>query len=159
SLTSGMMAFDRELTVRLVNPAAVRILGKSRSELEGRPLHDVFPEGNGMARLIRDARDAGAARSREMVPFIRPDGREIHLGVGLSPIRREGEAIRGVICLLSDLTEIRQLQDRVALKENLAHLGEMSAGIAHEFRNSLATISGYARLLGRREDGEVREMA
>src|SRR2546427_1815695 len=48
--------------------------------------------------------------------------------------------------LLSDLTEIVELQNRIKFKENFAALGEMSAGIAHEFKNSLATILGYAQL-------------
>src|SRR5437870_12080742 len=52
----------------------------------------------------------------------------------------------GAICLLSDLTEIVEQQNQVKLKENFAALGEMSAGIAHEFKNSIATILGYAQL-------------
>src|SRR5262249_9779608 len=48
--------------------------------------------------------------------------------------------------LLSDLTEIVELQNQIKLKENFAALGEMSAGIAHEFKNSLATILGYAQI-------------
>ena len=48
--------------------------------------------------------------------------------------------MRGALCLHADLTEVIQLRERVFLKDNLARLGEMSAGIAHEFRNGLATI-------------------
>jgi signal transduction histidine kinase len=53
----------------------------------------------------------------------------------------------GVICLFSDLTEVMELEDQLRLKDSLARLGEMTAGIAHEFRNGLATIHGYSRLL------------
>jgi two-component system sensor histidine kinase HydH len=52
-----------------------------------------------------------------------------------------------VICLLSDLTELAALQKQIHMKENLAALGELSAGIAHEFKNALATISGYAQMI------------
>src|SRR5208283_1043015 len=62
-------------------------------------------------------------------------------------IRRGGEKISGAICLLSDLTELATLQQQVQWKENLAALGELSAGIAHEFKNALATISGYAQMI------------
>jgi signal transduction histidine kinase len=48
---------------------------------------------------------------------------------------------------MTDLTEITQLRERMKLKENLASLGEMAAGLAHEFKNSLATIHGYIQLL------------
>jgi len=67
--------------------------------------------------------------------------------VTISPIRRGTEKINGAICLLTDLTELAALQQRMQLKENLAALGELSAGIAHEFKNALATISGYAQMI------------
>ena len=159
SLNSGMMTVDREGRVRLVNPAALQILGMSRAEAEGRMARDLFGEAEGLGRLIHEGLLHGTPRSREMVPFRRRDGREIHLGAGLSPVARESGEIRGLVCLLSDLTEIRHLRERVALKENLAQLGELSAGIAHEFRNSLAAIQGYARLIARHSGGDAGEMA
>jgi signal transduction histidine kinase len=61
----------------------------------------------------------------------------------------------GAACLISDLTEINRLSRQVRMRENLASLGEMSAGIAHEFKNSLATISGYAQMLTGEEHLEV----
>jgi signal transduction histidine kinase len=68
------------------------------------------------------------------------------IGINLSPINNAQGDIEGAICLLSDLTEVVELQTRVKLKENFAALGEMSAGIAHEFKNSIATIVGYAQM-------------
>jgi len=158
SLTSGMITFDRQGNVRLVNPAALQIMGRSRAEVEGVHYVQLFGGLEGLGGLVRDGLERGVPRSREMVPLRRPDGREIHLGVGLSPILRAAGGVEGLVCLLSDLTEIGQLRERVALKENLARLGELSAGIAHEFRNSLATILGYARLIARGSDPEQREM-
>lgn len=76
-----------------------------------------------------------------------PGGEARKLGVTISPIRRGNEKISGAICLLSDLTELAMLQQQMQLKENLAALGELSAGIAHEFKNALATISGYAQMI------------
>jgi signal transduction histidine kinase len=52
-----------------------------------------------------------------------------------------------VLCLLTDITEVTQLREQVALKRNLESLGEMSAGLAHEFKNAIATLHGYAQLL------------
>ena len=66
--------------------------------------------------------------------------------------------ISGALCLMSDLTELTALQKQIRWKENLAALGEMSAGIAHEFKNSLATISGYAQMIrSETTAGDVRE--
>ena len=83
-----------------------------------------------------------------------------HLGVTISPIRKGQEKINGAICLLSDLTELAALQQQMQLKENLAALGELSAGIAHEFKNALATISGYAQMIRAEElGGEASDYA
>src|SRR6185295_6562735 len=54
---------------------------------------------------------------------------------------------RGALCLLTDITEVTQLREQVALKKNLESLGEMSAGLAHEFKNAIATLHGYVQLL------------
>src|SRR6185295_17305881 len=51
------------------------------------------------------------------------------------------------LCLLTDITEVTQLREQVALKNNLESLGEMSAGLAHEFKNAIATLHGYVQLL------------
>jgi signal transduction histidine kinase len=66
-----------------------------------------------------------------------------YLGVTVSPIGEPGEP-RGVICLFSDLSAVIDLEQQLRLKEALARVGEMAAGLAHEFRNGLATIHGYA---------------
>jgi signal transduction histidine kinase len=66
-----------------------------------------------------------------------------HLGVTVSPLDNAG----GAICLFSDLTAVIELEKQLRLKEALATLGELTAGIAHEFRNGLATIHGYGLLI------------
>jgi two-component system sensor histidine kinase HydH len=82
------------------------------------------------------------------------------LGVTISPITNKPGEISGALCLLSDLTELAGLQRQIQMKENLAALGELSAGIAHEFKNALATISGYAQMIrSESERGEVAENA
>src|SRR5262249_18515761 len=78
----------------------------------------------------------------------------------ISPIRKGEGKINGAICLLSDLTELAALQKQIQLKDNLAALGELSAGIAHEFKNALATISGYAQMIeAEAVTGEVADCA
>jgi signal transduction histidine kinase len=75
--------------------------------------------------------------------------------VALSPILREGApegasaGASGLLCLIGDLTEIHDLEEKVRRRETLAALGTVSAGIAHEVRNALATILGFARLAER----------
>ena len=54
--------------------------------------------------------------------------------------------MHGAICLFTDLTAVKNLEEQLRLKESLATVGELTAGIAHEFRNGLATIHGYSKL-------------
>jgi signal transduction histidine kinase len=70
-----------------------------------------------------------------------------HLGVSVSPLTARQDELHGVICLFSDLTPVIEMEEQLHLKDSLARVGELTAGIAHEFRNGLATIHGYARLL------------
>ena len=143
SLSSGVLILDASGRVAVLNPAGEAILGLGSGGIAGRPAREVFEGSPDFVALLDDAVSRGRGRSREVVSHRLPSGRAVHLGVTVSSPPGGGG---GALCLFSDLTEIRGVQARVLLKENLARLGELSAGIAHEFRNSLATILGYARL-------------
>src|SRR5439155_7492808 len=70
-----------------------------------------------------------------------------HLGVTVSPLSDERGEIHGAICLFSDLTAVKDFEEQLRLKDSLAAIGELTAGNAHEFRNGLATIQGYSKLI------------
>jgi signal transduction histidine kinase len=89
----------------------------------------------------------GAQFRRIEADYKTPTGQSRVLGITISPIRGAAGEPMGAAALISDLTEITQMSQQMRLRENMASLGEMSAGIAHEFKNSLATISGYAQML------------
>ena len=65
----------------------------------------------------------------------------------MSPLVDEGGSPGGVICLFTDLSKVVDLEEQLRLKDTLARLGELTAGLAHEFRNGLATVHGYARII------------
>jgi signal transduction histidine kinase len=113
-----------------------------------------------LTKLVAECLVAGRIFRREQVDHTAPVGDTKRLGVTISPIRRGNEKVSGAICLLSDLTELATLQQQVELKKHLAALGELSAGIAHEFKNALATISGYAQMIrAEAAEGEVSDYA
>ena len=74
-------------------------------------------------------------------------GRGVHLGVTVSPLFDGEGQLNGAICLFTDLTAVKDLEEQLRLKDSLATVGELTAGIAHEFRNGLATIHGYSKLV------------
>lgn len=148
SLSSGVLVLDAAGRVAALNPAGESILGLGAEGTLGRRVGEIFAGSPELAALLEEAAGHGRGRSREVVGYRLPTGRSVHLGVTTAGPPGGGS---GALCLFSDLTEIRGLQARVLLKENLARVGELSAGIAHEFRNSLATILGYARLAAKDE--------
>jgi signal transduction histidine kinase len=95
--------------------------------------------------------DAGAEGERDLV---RPDGRRLALSVKSSPIH--GEAA-GSVQILDDRTELVELSERLHGLDKLAALGNMAGGIAHELRNPMNAVKGFAALLARRMEPGSRE--
>ena len=145
SLTSGLLVVDRDGIVRTLNPAGQTMLGLPGNRWEG-PYREVLQDAGPLADVLEECLRTARPVVRRAVPLT--GGAASHLGLTVSPIREDtsGET-HGVICLFSDLTEVMELEEQLRLKDSLARLGEMTAGIAHEFRNGLATIHGYGRLL------------
>jgi len=155
-MVTGVLVVDRQGQVAAINPSAARLLGCVPEEARGRPLDRVARKVRGLRSQVRACLSKGISVSREVLEVREEDGRIGHLGVSISPAAGwDGEAA-GALVLMTDLTEIRQLQEQAHLRENLAAVGKLSAGIAHEFRNALGTILGYARMLEKREDPMVR---
>jgi signal transduction histidine kinase len=145
SLTSGLLVVDFGEVVRTLNPAGRRMLGLPDGDW-ARPYREVLGGVPELAALIDEYLAQARPVVRRTVKLHGPD-KASHLGVTVSPIRDETGRAYGAICLFADLSEIVDLEDQLRLKESLARLGELTAGIAHEFRNGLATIHGYARLM------------
>jgi PAS domain S-box-containing protein len=145
SLTAGLLVVGLQGEVRILNPAGKRVLGRpeshDRDAFEGaareQPLLDV---------IDRCLRDRSSIVRQEVVL---PDAGQgvTHLGVSVSPLFDPQGEPHGAICLFTDLTAVKDLEEQLRLKESLATVGELTAGIAHEFRNGLATIHGYGKLI------------
>jgi two-component system sensor histidine kinase AtoS len=90
--------------------------------------------------------------SRGEYPYVTSDRRHIWIGATTSRLKNTAGEVIGTIFIFSDLTDIKALRTQVELKERLSQLGEMSAGISHEIRNSMSVISGYAKLMKRKLD-------
>jgi signal transduction histidine kinase len=146
SLTSGLLVVGHTGIVRTLNPAGRRLLGLPEGDWT-RPYREVLTSAPALADLIENCLTHGSPVIRRTVKTESAGG-ATHLGVTVSPMPDNGGNAHGAICLFTDLSQIMDLEDQLRLKDSLARLGELTAGIAHEFRNGLATIHGYSRLLG-----------
>jgi len=142
-MPSGLITVDRHGEITGHNPASDRIFAGAL--VTGCPIQGLVRESDNLERLLKRCVTTAEVFTRIEFNVLTPIG-DKRIGINLSPIIDANGEIHGAICLLSDLTEIVELENRVKLKENFAALGEMSAGIAHEFKNSIATIVGYAQM-------------
>ncbi len=146
NMPTGLITIDRSGIVSSSNPAAKEIL--QRKLFEKMLFTEVLPSPGTFVPMVESCLQTGQRFHRVEIEAALVGNQHKTLGISMSPIKSAKDEISGVVCLISDLTELVALQKQVRLKEGLAFLGEMSAGIAHEFKNSLATISGYVQLVG-----------
>ena len=145
NMPAGLLLVNSSGLITSANPAAEAALGVK--SLAYRRYSEVLGAGSRLTELVAGCLEHGRTFRREEVEYLTPSHELRQLGVTISPIQNNANEITGAICLLSDLTELAALQKQIHMKENLAALGELSAGIAHEFKNALATISGYAQMI------------
>ena len=157
NMPAGLLLISSAGLITSANPAAEAALDVHA--LAYRRYAEVFGKESSLSKLLAKCLSEGRTFRREEVEYTTPQGELRQLGVTISPILGKSAQVTGALCLLSDLTELAALQRQVQVKESLAALGELSAGIAHEFKNALATISGYAQLIRRESDGETAENA
>lgn len=169
-LPSGVVYFNSAGLVQDANPAARAALGFTdprgldmRALLRGAELREADGALLGpAASLFADTYRTRHILQRKTLRYTAPDGVGRRLGVTLFPISGTDDpdaAPPGLICLLTDLTSIHALEEELHRRQSLSALGEMAAGIAHEFKNALATISGYGQMLAASLDGGERELA
>jgi signal transduction histidine kinase len=144
SLTAGLLVIGLEGEIRILNPAGRRMLDLTDDappEEIRRSLKEIT-----LTEVVDECLTSGVAVVRRSVTL--PEARHgvSHIGVTVSPLFDDAGQLHGAICLFTDLTAVKDLEEQLRLKNSLAAVGELTAGIAHEFRNGLATIHGYSKL-------------
>ena len=147
SMRNGVLAIHRDGTVALMNDEAYRIFAlERRADDMGRPLTEVLKERPDIIRVLSASFELSHLPNRAELRMKHIDR---VIGYTLSKVLDdEGEAI-GAVMFFKDLTQVEQLEERERLRDRLASLGEMAAGIAHELKNPLAGIEVMAGLLRR----------
>src|SRR5262249_3474443 len=135
------------------------ITGLAGAGLLGRTIQDLLGQETAFLERIRAALEQ-RRRHRFEIDWRDPSGRDLFLGFTVSVLKERDGRTLAMIFIFQDLTEIRVLEEEVGLKKRMAALGEMAAGMAHELRNPMASISGSVQVLQRdlRPSGEAGEL-
>ncbi|HVC18444.1 MAG TPA: ATP-binding protein [Vicinamibacterales bacterium] len=147
SLTSGLVTTDYAGRILTFNRAAGTISGCAPDEVVGRPVADVLQLPAGAAAAL-EADLGGADSHRADYRYRRADGGTIDLGLSATHLVTPGGRA-GFLFTFQDVTELHRLERDARLRQRLAAVGEMAAGIAHEIRNPLASMSGSIQILRR----------
>jgi signal transduction histidine kinase len=147
SMRNGVIAFHRDGTLALMNDEAYRIFALTKTEADvGRPLADVLRDRPPIMRALAGVFELSHLPNRAELRL--PDLNRV-IGYTLSQVKNEIGELIGAVMFFKDLTQVEQLEERERLRDRLAALGEMAAGIAHELKNPLAGIEVMAGLLRR----------
>ena len=145
SIHSGLITTAPDGRIRYANVFAESILGTPVGNLIGRLLEEVLASRL-VERAALEVRSSDPSLARFELPYETPRGERLSLGVSIWPLATS-DVGGGYLIVFQDLTEIKQLESQVRLKEKLAAVGEMAAQLAHEIRNPLGSISGSAQVL------------
>ena len=147
SMPTALIAFDSAGQATVMNGPA-RTLFAERLNPVDHHFRAMFAGVPMLAELVESCLSSGRLFRREEVEAANGSDVGRRLGATVAPIDPASESgSRGALCLITDITEVTRLREQVALKRNLESLGEMSAGLAHEFKNAMAALHGYAQFL------------
>jgi two-component system sensor histidine kinase PilS (NtrC family) len=145
SLPSGLATTDPAQRIVTFNRAAEAITSLSSQAAIGRPLKDVLQLPAALVEAF-DAGLTGAGVRRMEFLHRRQNGAEIDIGLSATHLQTPGGRA-GYLVTFQDLTDVKKLERDASLQQRLAAVGEMAAGIAHEIRNPLASMSGSIQIL------------
>lgn len=154
SIGSGVVNID--LTGRVIgfNRAATDILGRSDQEVIDLHYLAAFPNELEMNLIITAGLERGDISGPREIEIDDATGDRRWLGIESSLIHDDRDQVIGVTLLIADLTEMKKMQSELEANRQMAALGEMTGGLAHQLRNSLAAISGFCQLLEKKVSHE-----
>jgi len=154
----GLIATDAGGKLSAFNQAAEVILKRTAAEVLGKPADEILP---GSCRELFRTLDAERRLIERAFDCAVEEGRTIPLEIIATTLCEENGAFVGHVLIFRDMTEIRRLEEEVARSRRLASLGSLAAGVAHEIRNPLSSIKGFATWFRERyrDNPEDRETA
>jgi two-component system sensor histidine kinase PilS (NtrC family) len=155
SINSGLITTDLAGSITSVNQSGLAILGRQEADLVGIPI-----QSSGMfsveywRELTTAASGQTGRRLRSEAELLR-NGEVRFIGFSISQLSDADGLLKGHIVIFQDLTRWRRLQEELRLKDRMAAVGELAAGLAHEIGNPLAAISGSVQMLSSQLQGDT----
>ena len=147
SLLEGLFIFDAAACLVRINPAGERILGKSERASVGRNVDEIFGASPAICGLVKAALEESRAVVQSGLTLPAPDGKKFNLSVSVSPLLEADGTLEGVVLLIRDETLLKELDRSQRRADQIATLGVLNVGMAHEIKNPLGGIKGATQLL------------
>ena len=148
SLDSGLLTIDLQGRINFFNRTAEKILNLNGQGSELISVHDLFPKIN---RVIEEVNKKGHESSpdyqRYETLFMNHGGYKVHLGFSISPLTDPDGSLIGHTLIFQDITRFKEMEDQMKRIDKMAAVGLLAAGMAHEIRNPLASLSGSIQML------------
>ena len=148
SLDSGLLTIDFSGNINFLNRTTEKILNRNEEELKNTSIYDLFPRINSM---IEQARKKASAPSPDYQRYetllSNHDGRKIYLGFSISPLTDPEGSLIGHTLIFQDITKFKEMEEEMKRVDKMAAVGVLAAGMAHEIRNPLASLSGSIQML------------
>jgi two-component system sensor histidine kinase PilS (NtrC family) len=148
SLDSGLLTVDLQGRINFLNPTAEKILEKSREGLKDVSLYDLFPKiGEVIDDVMKKTPSLSSDYERYETLLTDHEEKKTHLGFSISPLTGPEGSLIGHTLIFQDITKFKEMEEQMKRFDKMAAIGSLAAGLAHEIRNPLASLSGSIQML------------
>jgi len=148
SLDSGLLTIDLSGRINFLNRTAEKILNRNEKELKDVSIYELFPK---ISEVIDEVKkkpsDHFSDYQRYQTLLSNDDGRNIYLGFSISPLTDPKGSLIGHTLIFQDITKFKEMEEQMKRFDKMAAIGLLAAGMAHEIRNPLASLSGSIQML------------
>jgi two-component system, NtrC family, sensor histidine kinase PilS len=148
SLDSGLLTIDLNGNINFMNRTAERILSRDGGSLNDTSIYDLFPKiCKVVEQLKRKVPESSSDYQRYETLLTNHDRRKIYLGFSISPLTDPEGSLIGHTLIFQDITKFKEMEEQMKRVDKMAAVGALAAGMAHEIRNPLASLSGSIQML------------